>query len=167
MRIARHVVERSKQLLVPIPRQVRDHLGLVGTAEVWWHVVRKGEVALTVTGRRSRGRPMEGADCTACAGYRDEIARLQQRLQAAPERSLRQFRMQEWLSRLRLELRGMPVLDTINERLRRIEDQLGSRQGPWRYRAKRGASRRTDTVAAPVLDAPAESAPPIEVEAPS
>lgn len=158
MRYLRHVVQRSKQLLVPVPPQVRDHLGLVGTAEVFWHVVRKGEVSLTVTGYRSRGRPMRGADCPSCAAYRVKVGELQKRLQAAPESALRRFRMQEWLTRLRLELRGLPILEAINDRLRRIEDQLGTRRGPWDYRAKRRRSRGIETYhvpAPPELSAPA------------
>lgn len=171
MRVARHVVERSRQLLVPVPPLVRDHLGLVGTTEVWWHIVKKGEAALTVTGYRARGRQLRNAECPSCAAYRVKVEELQKRLRSAPERAMRQFRMQEWLTRFRLELRGLPVLEAINDRLRRLEDQLGVRRGPWAYRAKRGRGRAVETFHLPEPPAtpPAGSPSPARAgaEAPS
>jgi len=76
MKIDRRVVDRKRQLLVPIPPEARDHLGLVGGARVWWHVGTKGRLTLTTTGRTRGGRPRLDTDCLTCDKYRAELERL-------------------------------------------------------------------------------------------
>ncbi len=76
MKEPRHVVEKKGRYLVAIPAGVREHLGLVGGAQVWWHTTAKREAALTVTGQRGRGRPLADADCPTCSRYREEATRL-------------------------------------------------------------------------------------------
>ena len=49
-----------------------------------------------------------------------------------------EYRKDEVGRKIHLQLKGVPALDAINERLRRIEDALGTRRGPWRYKVKRG-----------------------------
>lgn len=83
MRIARKVIGRKDQLLVAIPAVVRDHLAVVATAPVYWHVSRKGSVVLTATGRSRGGKPQLSADCPTCAKYRLELDRLRGLLRGA------------------------------------------------------------------------------------
>jgi hypothetical protein len=80
MRIERKVIARKDQLLVAIPAALRDHLGLVASAPVFWHLTKKGAAMLTATGRARAGRMLADADCAACAKYRDELGRLRQLL---------------------------------------------------------------------------------------
>lgn len=98
MKLDRHVIERKRQLLVPIPPEVRDHLGVIGGARVWWHIARSGLVAMTTTGRSYAGRPRTSADCSACAKYRKELDRLRRELRerstATPAQLFRQGYMQ-------------------------------------------------------------------------
>jgi len=83
MRIQRHVVARKHQQLVALPALVRHHLALVAGASVFWHVIRKGEVTLTASGRSRGGRPRLDADCPSCAKYRDELDRLRAALRSS------------------------------------------------------------------------------------
>jgi len=76
MREQRHVVEKNGRFLIAIPAGVREHLGLVGGAQVWWHTVKGGEAAVTTTGQRRAGRSQRDADCPSCAGYREELTRM-------------------------------------------------------------------------------------------
>lgn len=80
MKIQRHVVGRRDQWLVALPAEVRRHLSLVTGARVWWHVGRKGQVTLTVSGRVRAGRPRSDEDCSSCAHYRAELDRLRREL---------------------------------------------------------------------------------------
>ncbi len=82
MRIDRRVVARKDQLLVPIPARLRDHLRLVPTQRVYWHISRRGVASLTVSGRVRGGRPREDADCPTCVKYRDELDRLRRETRA-------------------------------------------------------------------------------------
>lgn len=98
MKLDRHVIERKRQLLVPIPPEVRDHLSVVGGARVWWHIARSGLVVMTTTGRSRAGRPRTSADCAACGKYRAELDRLRRELRerssATPAQLFRQGYMQ-------------------------------------------------------------------------
>lgn len=80
MREERRIVDRGRQLLVPIPAIVRDHLRLVGRAKVYWHVGTKGRATLTTTGRSSPGRPRLDEDCPSCSKYRSELDRYRREL---------------------------------------------------------------------------------------
>jgi hypothetical protein len=80
MKIDRKVVARKNQWLVALPSELRRHLGLVPGARVWWHIGRKGQAALTVTGELRAGRPRREEECTACAKYRAEVERLRREL---------------------------------------------------------------------------------------
>jgi hypothetical protein len=76
MKVARHVIEKRGRYLVAIPAGVREHLGLVKGAQVWWHTTRAGDAALTTSGKRRAGRVQEDADCPSCAAFREEAQRL-------------------------------------------------------------------------------------------
>lgn len=91
MKIARHVVARKHQQLVALPAEVRHHLGLVPRALVWWHIGRKGHVALSVSGRVRAGRPREDEDCPACSKYRAELDRLRRELRTGESATPAQF----------------------------------------------------------------------------
>lgn len=83
MRIDRKVIARKDQLLVAIPAAVRDHLGVVGGARVYWHVAAKGSAALTASGRYVGGRPRADADCSSCGKYRAELLRVRNLLRGS------------------------------------------------------------------------------------
>lgn len=76
MRIARHVVTRKTQWLVALPSEVRHRLGLTPGVMVWWHVGKKRQATLTVSGRVRAGRPAIDEDCPTCAKLRAELDRL-------------------------------------------------------------------------------------------
>jgi len=127
MRIDRRVVRRKDQYLLALPAQVRKHLGAIGGSRLWWHIAQKGAVAVSNSGKVLRGRLKLDADCPSCEGYRRELARLQAKLQSQPQRIWNQFRGQEALRKIHLELTGYPAIDAINDRLRAIEELLGVR----------------------------------------
>lgn len=80
MRIARHVVARKKQHLVALPAQLLAHLGLTPGVMVWWHIGKKRQATLTVSGRVRGGRPAIDEDCPTCAKLRAEIDRYRREL---------------------------------------------------------------------------------------
>jgi antitoxin component of MazEF toxin-antitoxin module len=140
--------------VVAVPPRVRAHLGLKHAGHLYWHLKGPKEVILTPHPQRVGGKPAGQELAPALDAARRRIVELEAKLAAQPEATLRKFRMQEWLTRFRLEVSGLPEFTAINDRLRRIEDQLGTRRGPWSYRVTRARPRKTEAVPAPVLDAP-------------
>jgi hypothetical protein len=134
--------------VIAVPQRVRDHLGVKHARHLHWHLAGPKEVVLSPHAQRVGGKPpgLDIADDLDAAKRR--IIQLEAQLKAQPAAVLAEARMQEWMRRLRLEVRGLPAIEAINERLRRIEDQLGTRRGPWSYRVKRG-SPRPDVVRGP------------------
>jgi hypothetical protein len=147
MRIDRRVVRRKDQYLIPIPAEIRHQLGLVAGARIWWHTGQKGMAAVTNTGRVVRGRLKLDADCPSCAGYRKEIASLRAKLpaqrQSAWTDAWRHYAMKE----LSVNLKGLPVIEAINERLRDIQDRLPALTGN-----PAGARRRRRTAAVRAIE---------------
>lgn len=154
MKIDRRVVARKDQLLVPVPAKVRDHLGLVGSARVWWHIGRKGLASLTTSGRLLSGRPRREEDCPACAKYRDELERyrreLREREAATPGQYWRQGYMRA-VGDLGNVKHDLDLALTMLKQL--LADSRRAQPQPLAPR-RRVRGRRVETVAAPVLDAP-------------
>jgi len=134
--------------VIAVPQRVREHLGVKHAHHLHWHLTGPKEVVLSPRAQRVGGKPpgLDIAEDLDAAKRR--IIQLEAQLKAQPAAVLAEARMQEWMRRLRLEIRGLPAIEAINERLRRIEDQLGTRRGPWAYRVKRG-SPRPDVVRGP------------------
>jgi len=80
MRLARHVVARKDQWLVALPAQLRERLGLVPGTMVWWHIGKKRQATLTVSGRVRAGRHSADEDCPTCAKLRAELDRYRREL---------------------------------------------------------------------------------------
>lgn len=76
MKVRRKVVARKNQWLVALPSELKRHLALVPGVDVWWHIGKKGQATLTLTGRVRPGQHPEEEDCSACANYRKELERL-------------------------------------------------------------------------------------------
>ncbi|HMH76276.1 MAG TPA: hypothetical protein VK547_06590 [Candidatus Udaeobacter sp.] len=143
--------------VVAVPPRVREHLGVKHAQHLHWHLTGPKEAVLSPNAQRVGGKPPGLALASDLDGARRRITQLEAQLKAQPAAVLAEARMQEWMRRLRLELKGYPALDAINDRLRDIQAHLGMRRGPWKYRAKRGAPR-TETVPGPD-SYPARSAP--------
>lgn len=120
MRIQRHVVARKDQYLVALPAQVRHHLSVVASAAVFWHVVRKGEATLTVSGRTRAGRPRLDADCSSCAKYRDEIERLRALLRASTVPTYNEAVRDGWAQAMRYYARLDGDLHALAEKIDRL-----------------------------------------------
>ena len=126
MRIERHVVARRKQHLVALPAQVRHHLSLVAGAAVFWHVVRKGEATLTVSGRTRAGRPRDDADCPACAKYRDEIERLRAQLRASSVPTYNEAVRDGWAQAMRHYTRLDGDVQAVHVEVRALRAEIAS-----------------------------------------
>jgi hypothetical protein len=98
MKLDRRIVGRKRQLLLPVPPEVRDHLSVIAGAQVWWHIGRKGQAVITMTGRSRGGRPAKDEDCPSCAKYRAELDRYRRELRegdsATPAQLFRQGYLQ-------------------------------------------------------------------------
>ena len=148
MVVSRHVVQRGGQTLVSIPKEVRKRLGLRPRALVYWHLTRGGEAILSPKPVRKGGRPPDVRlqdELTAALAEND---RLRGELRELPGKIQAQAWRHRAMQHLAVELNGLPVLEVMNERLGRIEAELGVRRGPWKYRAKR-ARPRTEVVPGP------------------
>jgi len=167
MVIGRRVSRRKGQRVVALPPEVRERLGVLAGQWLYFHLGRKGEVVVSTSPARAGGKPPTAGleeELTLARARIDELER--ERLEA-PRAARRAVWFELALQKLSLELKGLPVLDAINDRLRDIEAQLGIRRGPWSYRAKRGrprkAGRPVEVVEAPLLVLP--SGAPAQVEA--
>jgi len=136
MRLQRHVVARKNQHLVALPAEVRHHLALVPSAAVFWHVVRKGEATLTVSGRTRGGRPRLDADCSSCAKYRAEVARLAGLLRSSSVPTYNEAIRDGWAQAMRHYTRLDGDVQDLATRLDRIENLLAALVPPHR-RARR------------------------------
>ena len=140
MRIQRHVVARKDQQLVALPAEVRHHLALVAGAAVFWHVVRKGEATLTVSGRTRGGRPRDDADCRSCAKYRDEVARLAGLLRSSSVPTYNEAVRDGWAQAMRHYTRLDGDVQDVATRLDRIEGLLAALVPPHRRRVTKPRS---------------------------
>jgi len=167
MVIGRRVSRRKGQRVVALPPEVRERLGVLAGQWLYFHLGRKAEVVVSTSPARAGGKP-------PTAGLEEELTLARARIEELERERLelpRAARRAAWfelaLQNIRLELKGLPVLDAINNRLRDIEAQLGIRRGPWTYRPKRGrhprAARPVEVVEAPVLVRP--DGAPVEPEA--
>lgn len=152
MVIGRRIARRKGQHVVALPPEVRDRLEVIPGQWLYFHLGRKGEVVISPNVVRPGGQPPTASLEEALARERAKNARLTAQLaEVAPA-----ARNRAWhelaAKKFSLQMKGLPVLDSINERLRRLEDQLGVRRGPWSYRVTRARPRKVETVAAPVLD---------------
>jgi len=77
---SRKVVGRRGQLLVPLGARVRDHLGVGKGDQVYWHIGRKGDVALTASPMRPGGRASPNESCPNCAALDQQVRELRNRL---------------------------------------------------------------------------------------
>jgi len=142
MRIDRRVMRRKDQYLLTMPAEIRHHLGVVAGARVWWHTGQKGMAAVTNTGRVVRGRLKLDADCPSCQHYRQEITALRAKLPAQRQSAWQDAWRHYVLKKLSVEMKGLPVIESINNRLRGIEyrmEELAGRRPPARPRRGRAA----------------------------
>jgi len=154
----RSIRERGGQVLVAIPALVWRRLKLTPGRPVWWHLAGKGEAILSVTERRRGGRPRVEDICPHCELREKELTKLRALVQTGGAVDTRVSFNQGYQAALKHGLRGLPALDAINDRLRRIEDLVGTRRGPWSYKVKRGGGRyrKIEDSPAPILSPPPE-----------
>jgi hypothetical protein len=155
MVFGRRITKRKGQQLVALPPEVRTRMEVIPGQWLYFHLGRKGEVVLSTSPARAGGQPPTATLEVALSKARARIDELERKLAGGFEAARRDVWNELAASRFRVQLKGVPALDAINDRLRRIEDQLAIRRGPWSYRAKRAApsrsSRPVETVDAPVL----------------
>lgn len=172
MRIERHVVARKAQWLVALPVEVRRHLELTAGLAVYWHVVTKGQVSLTVTGHVRGGRPRAGVNCPNCAPKDRRIAELlardEQRDRTLYAWGFSDGRQDEWMRtdavgqqararRLRLRAAALAMPDDPATTRRREQRERRVARGELRRQGRPG--RQTVEVPAPPLETPPPSAP--------
>jgi len=155
MRIARHVVARKKQQLVALPAEVRRHLGLLPGAMVWWHVGRKGMVALTTSGRVRAGRPREDEDCPMCIKLRVELERLRREVRDGESATPAQFWRQGYaralgdVGNVKADLEVALVL--LKQLVARDRHGSAPTGAPRARRTPRARARPVEVVDAPAL----------------
>jgi hypothetical protein len=145
MVIGRRVSKRKGQQLVALPPELRERLGVIPGQWLYFHLGRKGEAVLSTSPARAGGKPPTASLEADLERARARIDQLQRKLVAQPAALFTEWATQHAMRRLGVQLSGLPVVEAINDRLRRLEDQLGIRRGPWTYRAKRGPGRAVET----------------------
>jgi len=149
----RRVALRGTSWVVPVPRVVRRHLGILRGGDLYWHVGPKGEAFVTISDRRIGGKP-PGArvarDLTAALSH---IERLEHRLAARPTAVYNEG-VNEGRTRHLGELIKLGVqLDTLTAEVRALAERLPFTR---RTRSARGArARSVDVIPTPVLSSPA------------
>ena len=157
MRVERKVIERKDQLLVAIPAAVRDHLGVVGRATVYWHTTKKGAAMLTTSGRARAGRMRIYADCASCAKYRAELQRLRAGVRGAQAGDYSAAFAQG-------VQQGIKVVPIWRHELEQLRGDVHELRGLLASLVialprRRGPRRRTDVIPAPVLSPPSSPNP--------
>jgi len=163
MVIGRRVSKRKGQQLVALPPELRARMGVIPGQWLYFHLGRKVEVVLSTSPARAGGQPPTASLETALTHARARTALLERQLANVYPAALRQARNEFLHHKLGVELAKLPVVEAINDRLRRLEDQLGVRRGPWLHRAKRARPRGVETYHLP--EPPAE--PPAGSTAPA
>jgi hypothetical protein len=158
MVIGRRVARRKGQQLIALPPDVRARMGVIPGQWLYFHLGRKGEVVLSTSPARAGGKPPTAALEEELTRARARIDELERKLAGGFEAARHDAWHELAAARFRVELKGLPILDAINDRLRRIEDALGQRRGPWSYRAKR-AGRPTETAPGPDTYPPPDPSP--------
>jgi hypothetical protein len=126
MRIQRRVIARKSQQLVAIPAAVRDHLGLVAGAAVFWHLTARGSAVLTSSGRARGGKPRLDADCPSCAKYRDELDRLRNALRSSSVPSYNEAIRDGWAQAMRHYTRLDGDVLTLSEKIDALRVMIAS-----------------------------------------
>lgn len=160
MKVRRTVVARKNQWLVALPSELKRHLSLVPGAEVWWHIGRKGQATLTVTGRVRPGRHRAEEDCHACAKYRTELDRLRREVRDSESATPGEFWRAGYARALGdvgnvkadVEL-CLVMLKRLLAEQHRVEPQPVKRP-------RRARPRQVEVASAPVLEAPTEQEAP-------
>lgn len=98
---SRKVVGRRGQLLVPLGARVRDHLGVTKGDQVYWHVGRKGDVALTSKPMRPGGRARATESCARCTELDKKVRELTGLLHSSGAAQGRQFFNQGYMTAAR------------------------------------------------------------------
>lgn len=159
MVIGRRVSKRKGQQLVALPPELRARMGVIPGQWLYFHLGRKGEVVLSTSPARAGGQPPTASLETALTHARARIALLERQLTNVYPAALRQARNEYLHHKLGVELAKLPVVEAINDRLRRLEDKLGVRRAPWTYRTKRGPGRPVEAQHLPAPpDAPTSTA---------
>lgn len=78
----RQVFRLSRSLVVAIPVQVREHLGIHRGGAVYWHLARGGEAVVSLRAHRTGGRPDGIALERKLIAVEAELARVRQRHEA-------------------------------------------------------------------------------------
>src|SRR6266508_1748191 len=132
MVIGRRITKRKGQQLIALPPDVRERLGVIPGQWLYFHLGRKGEVVVSTSPARAGGKPPTAALEEELTRARARIADVERKRAGDVEAARGAAWMAVALKRLRVELKGLPVLDAINDRLRAIEAQLGIRRGEGR-----------------------------------
>lgn len=140
MVLPRRMRLQGGQLLVAVPKPLARQLGAGDGTELYWHRHRSGELVLSRHPVRKRGGRLAARDDEArIVELERQVEKLQTRLARQRESIWNEYRSQEVMRQVRLELKGYPALDAINDRLRRIEERLALR--PPSPHARAGAAR--------------------------
>lgn len=137
----RRVYRLGHSWVLSLPHWARRRLECLAGGAVYLHDEGRDEFVLSPVPVRVGGRPSTIKLQQDLAAAKRLIAELQEQRQVNREAIWNEFRQSEVMRQLRIELKGVPAVEAINNRLRRIEDLLGTRRGPWSYRAKRGSGR--------------------------
>ncbi len=155
MRIARHVVARKDQWLVALPAQLRARLGLTPGAMVWWHIGKKRQATLTVSGRVRAGRPAIDEDCPTCAKLRAEVDRQRRQLGEGDAASAGQYFKAGYMRALgdvgNVKYDVELALTLLKELLTRVPLRGAAREAPAKHGPRRARARAVEVVEAPVL----------------
>jgi hypothetical protein len=156
MVIARRVVKQKAQLLIAIPPEYRRQLRAAPGAVLYWHPHRDGEAVVSVKHARKGGKAPHPVKSAAVAALEAEVTRLEKRLEQQRSSIWNEYASQEYMRRLHIELKGIPELTVINDRLRRIEEQLGMR---WPLRLRRPARQVSERRGTEVVELPPQPEP--------
>lgn len=133
----RRCAKRGNSWVVPVPRAIRDHLGVLRGGDLYWHRGAKGEAHITTGSARIGGKPPGRRLEKDLAAALAHIERLERRLGARPKAVYNEG-VNEGVSMMMQTVVALGAkLDRLTDEVRAVQERI-----PFPRRTPRSTPRR-------------------------
>ena len=155
----RRCARRGNSWVVPVPRAIRQHLGVVHGGDLFWHFGPKGEAYVTNGRARIGGKPPGQRVEKNLAEARRTIERLERRLRNRPSVTFNEGVAEGFAISQRELVRVGAGLESLVREVRELGDRIPFRPRRHVSRARSVQTVSVDALAAAHAPAPEPSSP--------